>query len=56
MLLLYLHLKLQTSLNANIGGRAETSSAPNLKKTYVYPSLELSYLFTHHLKRCLNEW
>jgi TonB-linked SusC/RagA family outer membrane protein len=38
-------------LNANIGGRAETSSAlaPNLK-TYVYPSLELSYLFTHHLK------
>ena len=38
-------------LNANIGARAETSSAldPNLK-TYVYPSVELSYLFTHHLK------
>ncbi|WP_026707023.1 SusC/RagA family TonB-linked outer membrane protein [Flavobacterium frigidarium] len=38
-------------LNANVGARAETSSAldPNLK-TYVYPSVELSYLFTHHLK------
>jgi TonB-linked SusC/RagA family outer membrane protein len=38
-------------LNANIGARAETSSAldPNLK-TYVYPSVELSYLFSHHLK------
>jgi len=38
-------------LNANIGARAETSSAldPNLK-TFVYPSVELSYLFTHHLK------
>ncbi|MCL6462068.1 MAG: SusC/RagA family TonB-linked outer membrane protein, partial [Flavobacterium micromati] len=38
-------------LNANFGARAETSSAlaPNLK-TYVYPSIELSYLFTHHLK------
>jgi TonB-linked SusC/RagA family outer membrane protein len=38
-------------LNANIGARAETSSAldPNIQ-TYVYPSVELSYLFTHHLK------
>jgi TonB-linked SusC/RagA family outer membrane protein len=38
-------------LNATVGARAETSSAlaPNLK-TYVYPTVELSYLFTHHLK------